>query len=121
MEDRFEIQGLLARYCHTIDDGDIDALMDLFDESATVTLAGKPYEGQERVRKLLSRIRGAQAVKHYCANINIDVDGDAANVVCDYLVTDVKGQALQAGRYQDDLVRVASGWHFTHRRIIPAA
>jgi ketosteroid isomerase-like protein len=121
MEDRFEIQGLLARYCHNFDDGDIDAVLDLFAEGPTVTLAGRPYEGEERIHKLMSAIRGAQATKHYCANMSINVDGDAANVVCDYLVTDVKGQPVQAGRYQDDLVRTASGWHFAHRRIIPAA
>lgn len=129
-DDQVAIEQLLNRYCHKLDRGDIDAVVELFAEEAVLIPeyeGDATYAGKAAVRGWYTRygantVAAVRGLRHKISTAMIEVEGDVATSVC-YLDADAinlkTGQrSLSGGRYEDRLARTADGWRITQRRII---
>ncbi|MGQ7932491.1 nuclear transport factor 2 family protein [Paraburkholderia sediminicola] len=115
IEDKFELQDIMGRYCHLMDDGDA-AWADLFTEDGI--LAGAlpdPVIGRDALRKLPGQVMGRSDgfYRHLLGSVVIDDAGENAAMVRVYnLVTDWRegGNLLRFSRASIDAVKTAEGW-----------
>ncbi len=121
VSDHDEIRQLLVAYCQTCDDGRFEEWTALYVEDATFTVMGTTHTGRADLRAF---IEGAQPLdargKHFLSEPKIELDGDLARCVTDYIFLAGKGADIKvtsAGRYIDDLVRADGRWRFAARRI----
>jgi ketosteroid isomerase-like protein len=130
VEDQVAIEQLLNRYCHKLDRGEVDAVVELFTADAVLVPA---YEGDTRhagraavhawyARYAANTVAAVRGLRHKISTAMIEVDGDTATAVC-YLDADSvnpkTGQrSLVGGRYEDRLVRTPAGWRLCERRIV---
>lgn len=120
MTDTTELSTVVAEYCHRLDDGRFDELLDLFSSNASVEFMGRSFEG-EKIGRFFTKIREARAGRHLCANSVFTVDGDSATGLSDYLFVGIAdGDPPQAGRYEDRYTREGGHWRIASRRIVPA-
>jgi hypothetical protein len=116
-----ELIRLNAQYCHRIDDGELDALLELFDADATIDFAGRRSTGHDQLRQFFTGIQAATAGgRHLCANFDFDVHGTSATGVLDFLLMRTNGDPPMLGRYQDAYRNSDGRWSFASRTIIPA-
>jgi ketosteroid isomerase-like protein len=126
--DQVTIWQLLCRYCHLVDRGNMEDVVELFHPDATLVFPpNPPARGWEAIRKAYDEwVRTAREptvwLRHKISSPYIDVDGDQATAVC-YLTADFllqKKGTIQAlmGRYQDELVRNGERWLFCRRDIL---
>jgi uncharacterized protein (TIGR02246 family) len=126
VHDELAIHRVLARYCHTIDDGAFDEFALLWTDDAEFVLRGTVTRGRDAIRNTIEAMQPPERRgRHLTMNPVVDVDGDAAHVVSDFLFfgrdpgAPAEGTAaLQyLGRYLDDFVRTDAGWQFGRREI----
>jgi 3-phenylpropionate/cinnamic acid dioxygenase small subunit len=117
------IRHTLARYCHTIDDGDFDALGECFTPDAELAAFGRTRNGREAATALLAKAMPADnRGKHLIANISIGelrsgADGTArASVLSDFAFVGKDG-SVTTGRYADEFVSADGGWLIGKREI----
>ncbi|EGD55175.1 hypothetical protein SCNU_09894 [Gordonia neofelifaecis NRRL B-59395] len=125
MSDRLEIQDLLARYSHAIDDKEWDALDEVFTPDAYVDYraAGGVDGPYPEVKAWLASVLPAFPVtQHLVATTKLDLRGDRARartILFNPMVTrDEAGadQVLYVGLwYRDELVRTDAGWRICSR------
>lgn len=123
MTDHEQIQTLLARYCHRMDDERLDDWADLFASDGTFTLMGRSTTGREAIRSFAHRAFSGpdHRGKHLTLNADIEVTGTTATVVSDFLVLfgSERGPYVSVGgRYQDDLVVEDDRWRFASRAVV---
>lgn len=118
------IRTTCTRYCQRCDDGDFSGWAELFAEDATFSVLGRTHEGREACRAFIeAAMPPERRGKHFLGQSEVDIDGDEATAVSDYLFiakVDGGGYAItSAGRYHDRLVREADGeWRFKSREIV---
>jgi hypothetical protein len=116
-----ELTKLTAQYCHRFDDGEIDALVGLFDADATVEFAGRQSTGHQELAAFFRKIQAATAGgRHLCVNPEFDIYGRSATGVLDFLLMRSNGDPPMLGRYHDSYRRTDGRWLFASRTIIPA-
>lgn len=122
---RLEILEVLARYCHTCDDGDFDALVGLFAAGGTFTYGGSTVAGREALRAYFEQVQTSERRgKHLVANPVVELDGDRATVRSDWVfLLHVDGVLTPrlTGRYDDVLVRADGAWLLAERVVSPLA
>ena len=125
--DRQAIIELTGRYCQAVASDDLDALLSLFTEDASLHTQFPPGSGQahsETTGKAALRetYRGTQgmALKPCVHNHIIELDGDSARGFCSFEVRLVQdGVAyIGSGHYHDDYLRVAGDWRFQRRSLV---
>ena len=125
MSDRIEIQDLIARYAHAIDDRDFAALDRVFTPDAVIDytdLGGAKGTLQETKAYLEEAMPRFPAFQHLSATSRIDLDGDRASartILFNPMVMDHEGEqrVFFIGLwYCDELVRTAAGWRISQRR-----
>ena len=112
--DERAIMRLLAEYCHLVDDARYDDLAELFTVDGHFSFGRLTATGRPDLRAWFERnqppeLRG----KHLTANTVIDVDGDDARAVSDFVFlgfADGRLAPLLTGRYRDELRRVDGRW-----------
>jgi hypothetical protein len=124
------IEQLLHRYCHALDRGSIDEVVELFHPDAVLLPAYQSdarLVGREAVRDwYASYDRTLRAnVRHLRHKIScplIEVSGNSATSVCyldaDAVPTGSEEPIVLVGRYEDELVREEGRWWFKERKII---
>lgn len=128
VEDRLDIQELLARYAWTFDMGDVDGFVACFTEDAI--LCEDAFEepdrwtGADGIRAMAQFFFSRPSFpgrQHHVTHILIEGNDDAAVVRSFCLVTDCKGEppfpVRFAGHYLDEVVRTDLGWRFRSRLI----
>ena len=126
-----EIKQLHARYCHTLDFGDIDGLVSCFAPDGGFEIAlvpGHPAtrRGTEALRRSPAGVNTTGHGRHTTLGSITDGDGDTARSLsavmmsCDYGPPVGKGQVTRSqlcatGLYADDLVRVDGRWVYADR------
>src|SRR5262245_24054698 len=122
VDDERAIQRLMARYFHMVDDGAFDELTQLWADDAELLLRGETATGPAAIVTVISarqtpELRGL----HVGANAIIDVEGDTARAVSDFVFMRREGGPDPVvkfiGRYVDRFVRTAEGWRFSRREI----
>lgn len=121
------IENLLYRYAECIDQGDLDALADLFTHGRICGVENGPpetvFEGRDRVRSLYDatvQLHGrTPKTKHVTTNAQIQVDGDTATARSYYLVTQATDslplQIIITGHYHDTFRVIDGTWWFDTR------
>lgn len=117
------IRRTLARYCHTIDDGDFAALAECFADEAQLEAFGRTRSGREAVTALLAKAMPPEnRGRHLTLNTVIgdltagDDDADRARVLSDFVFVGKDG-SITTGRYADEFVCVAGNWLIGRREI----
>jgi SnoaL-like domain len=96
---------------------DLDLMMSLFADGATLSVGGKTYTGKDQVRSYFATIAGSfQPQNKWVAytpaqRIRININGDQAHLYFECLYVDVVGKQIAAHTFSDDnLVRVGDKW-----------
>jgi 3-phenylpropionate/cinnamic acid dioxygenase small subunit len=127
MSDHEELTALVHSYARLLDEGDLDAVVALFDHSTWRSLPnGSLLRGSEEVKPVyvtLMAQSGKRRTKHLITNLTITVDPDAttASSHCHWTVLEGApggpiGPTL-SGQYTDAFEKVRDGWRFTDRLI----
>ena len=119
MSDEDAIRRTIAQYCQLCDDGRFDEWADLYTDDASVSVMGKTYTGRADVKAFIEKGQAPERRgKHLCFNSIIDIDGDSARAITDYVFIDKQHAITSAGRYHDRLIRQPDRWRFAERRIL---
>jgi 3-phenylpropionate/cinnamic acid dioxygenase small subunit len=117
VQDKLEIQELLARYARGVDDRDWDLYRSVFTEDAHIdyTSAGAIAGARDEVAAFLAKVFVTIPwSQHFITNIEIELDGDAAHVrALFYNPLQLPGMnepSFCGGSYHHDVVRTADGW-----------
>jgi hypothetical protein len=117
--DEAEIRRLLAEYCHMIDDGAFDDLVERFAPDGTFAFGDLAATGREAILLWFHKMMAPQRRgKHLTTNILVDVDGDHATAASDFLFLGFVDGALVpviVGRYHDELRRLDDRWVIQRR------
>lgn len=121
VEDRLDIQDLLARYNQAIDGGDGEAWAETF---APDGIFHSDRRGTHQGRETLAafaRERHADGGprRHWTNNVVIEGDGDEATMRVYLLMLSVDGapELMGTARYEDQLRRIDGAWKFVRRDI----
>jgi hypothetical protein len=127
MADRFRIQDLLYREARAIDTRDWSLWRTCYTEDADIDWRGNDAirARRDEAGEWLSKVSEnfpAPAYQHFCANIEIDLDGDHARTRTLQLIP-ISLPSGDGGRqmgfcgiwFEDELVRVGRGWKIARR------
>ena len=124
VEDKDAIRELLARYCFLLDGYRLDEFAALFTADGEWISRNGTAKGPAAIEQLLRGMVPEPAPgkrrKHFTTNIIIDLAGDSATVISNFLVvrdSDVGPTIAVAGTYDDIVVRTDAGWKFKSRRL----
>jgi 3-phenylpropionate/cinnamic acid dioxygenase small subunit len=131
VNDRGEIENLMALYTEALDDARFDALGALF-AAGTVTIEGGPHSGatasgQDDVTALYRSIvvlddAGRTGTRHFITNVFVETDGDTARARSYFAVTQQTAvlplQIVACGAYRDEYRRDGARWRFAIRHIV---
>jgi len=124
LADKDAIRELLARYCFLLDGFRLGEFASLFTADGEWISRNGQATGPEAIERLLRGLVPEPAPgrrrKHFTANIVIELAGDSATVISNFLVVrdGETGPAIAvAGTYDDIVVRTADGWKFKSRRL----
>jgi ketosteroid isomerase-like protein len=119
VSDEDAIRRTIAQYCQLCDDGRFDEWADLYTDDATFSVMGMTYTGRADVKAFIEKGQAPERRgKHLCFNSIIDIDGDSARAITDYVFIDKQHAITSAGRYHDRLIRQPDRWRFAERRIL---
>jgi SnoaL-like domain len=121
LRDELAVKRTLAAYCHLCDDGDFARLVELFTLDGSVAFGEEVVTGRDALMIwFANRQRPERRGKHLTMNIIVDVDGNRAEAVSDYVFLRlVDGAVIPAiaGRYRDRLGRDGTRWMIERRDI----
>jgi ketosteroid isomerase-like protein len=122
MDDECAIRRLMAHYCHLVDDGAFDELLQLWADDAQLVLRGETATGPAAIAAVISGLQTPERRGiHVGANAIIDVEGDTARALSDFVFMRREGTpdpiVKFVGRYADQFVRTREGWRFRRREI----
>ena len=122
MDDECAIRRLMAHYCHLVDDGAFDELLQLWADDAQLVLRGETATGPAAIVAVISGLQTPERRGiHVGANAIIDVEGDTARALSDFVFMRREGTpdpiVKFVGRYADQFVRTHEGWRFRRREI----
>ena len=124
ISDRMEIEQLLIRYCHAIDERDWDAYRSVYTDDAIIDDigAGPGNTVGQMVEFLQNALKKVVLIQHAISTSRVDIDGDTANAktVCHCPVVLDRGDGqtemyFQGLWYEDELVRTIDGWKISKR------
>lgn len=124
ISDRFQIQDLLADYCHAIDTQQFDLLDDIFTEDAFIdytAVGGAKGNLSETKAYLVKALEKFSGMQHMLGLPQIRIEGDkaSARTICFnpmVLQKDGAPHVFFVGIwYVDELVRTGAGWRIKHR------
>lgn len=118
-DDIVAIQQLASAYCHHMDDGNGEALADLFTADGVLEITDLVTStGRDEIIGNGSMFpQVIPGGRHIVQNVLVEGDGDQATVRA-YLSNVIAGDTpvqKQTGVYRDQVVRVDGEWRFSHR------
>lgn len=113
-DDHVAITQLLARYCLTLDEGDVESWLALFTDDAVFEVYGRSFAGHDGLRRMVS---GAPGGLHLGGPPVIEMlEVDRARTRQNLLFVDRASGASRRALYDDELRRTPAGWRFARRR-----
>ena len=113
-DDTEAIRHLLAEYCLACDECRFDDFARLFGDDGVMHAFRRDWSGFDT---LVGFISNAPEGIHMNTGVRIDLDGDHAKVLSNFVFFTHDQQVGSMGLYQDDVVRTADGWRFARREI----
>jgi hypothetical protein len=124
VEDKDAIRELMARYCFLLDGYRLTEFAALFTADGEWISRNGNAAGPEGIENLLRGLVPEPAPgnrrKHFTANIIIELSGDTATAISNFLVvrdSEAGPVIAVAGTYDDTVVRTPGGWKFKSRRL----
>jgi 3-phenylpropionate/cinnamic acid dioxygenase small subunit len=124
LEDKESIRELLARYCFLLDGYKLGEFAALFTADGEWISRNGTAKGPAAIEALLRGLVPEPAPgrrrKHFTANVIIDLAGDSATVISNFLVvrdSEAGPVVAVAGTYDDVVVRTGQGWKFKSRKL----
>lgn len=125
LEAKEDIREVMAQYNYSVDNVDLESLMELFlEDAAVVTEQWGACKGKKEIKafyeRILSPTSGLYNMRHYAANPVIKIKGDEATETSYFHETaEVGGKAIVvAGSYEDRFKRDAKGqWRYQEKKI----
>lgn len=121
LTDKLEIHEQLARYARGVDTRDWELWRSVFTEDAVVdySRSGIPSAPRDEVAAFLeSAFESIAWATHHVTNIEVDLDGDEADVRAMFYnpmqLPGVDGASATGGYYRHRFVRTAAGWKSRH-------
>ncbi len=133
MSDKEEIMSLLNRYSHTVDGGDIDGFVALYDKGEWYVADTPPNRGSKAVfdnvlSKVIIYADGTPRTRHVNSNIELQIDEKDGTAAGQRYVTVLQQtdslplQAIFSGHYHDEFVKENGKWRFAktviHRPLV---
>jgi 3-phenylpropionate/cinnamic acid dioxygenase small subunit len=124
-----EVRRTLALYAHRHDSRDVDGYAELFARDGSFVSARAEHRGRGAVKEFIADLYRTQPkdrrTKHLCANSIVDVDGQTARAVTDFVAYERLGDGAwrvhTIGQYQDRLILEDGMWRFAERRVVSGA
>ena len=123
ISDRIQIDDVLARYCHAVDERDWETYRTIFTEDAViddVVTGGIRSDVEDHIVYLQRALSNIRLSQHTISTILLDVVGDSATAkvqcVCPMVVAMPNGAAqtmLLGVRYRDRFSRVNGRWRIS--------
>ena len=126
IEDKLEINELIARYNVAIDSGDAVGWARTFTPDGVFDGIVGRFEGRDEIADFARRYwtdpqyEDFRSCQHWVNNVLIEGDGDAATPRADHQMvqpTKSGGRILLVARYNDTLRRLDGEWLFSRRRV----
>jgi hypothetical protein len=121
-DDFVEIQQLLSRYCHVVDNKQWEQLASIFTPDASVTVAGiyPRTTGIEAIIPLYSTVM-RHPLAHESTSLIVTEETDSVTRLASKWVTVRANGNAGAGVYEDEVVHTADGWRIKERVARPVA
>jgi ketosteroid isomerase-like protein len=121
VQDRFDLQELIARYSIARDDRDIETLIGLFAENAIFERAGRTVEGRERIRDFfLASMSRYDLTTHTTHSQVLESVSETVvrGIVTGHAELVLEGKLVVASyRYADEYRRTQQGWRLGRRSL----
>lgn len=127
MSNHEELTALVHRSARLLDQGDLDAVVALFEHSTWRSLPnGSLLRGSEEVRPVYAQLmaqNGERSTKHLITNLTISVEPDATSASSHCCWTVLAGaperpiEVTLSGQYTDTFEKVDGRWRFSDRLI----
>ena len=121
------IRRTLAQYAHCHDNRDVEGYVGLFAQEGRFVgaAANASHAGHPAIRTFITSTYANQPAnrrtKHLCGNSLIDMAGDTAEAITDFVAYERLGEepwrVHTIGRYYDRLILVDGEWRFAERRV----
>jgi 3-phenylpropionate/cinnamic acid dioxygenase small subunit len=123
------VRRTLALYAHRHDNRDAEGYAALFAVDGRFVSARAEHRGRGEVKGFIADLYRSQPAdrrtKHLCGNSVIDVDGQTATAITDFVAYERLGdgpwQVHTVGQYRDRLVLEDGEWRFAERRVVTGA
>ena len=112
--DELAIRRLLDEYCLRLEVNRFEDWLDLFTADTVYDVFGKSLNGREEVSAML--LQAPHGV-HVPGATRIEIDGDRAEAIQNYLFIPNSDDRWNAGWYQRTLTRTADAWKIAHTRV----
>ncbi|GGU94655.1 hypothetical protein GCM10010495_00030 [Kitasatospora herbaricolor] len=115
-----EIRRLFALFSHVFDNGEVDALDQVFAADGVVELArtGSVFQGLDAIRKFNLSL-GEHSPDHHTVDTVLSVDEDGTVRGRSRYLAILPDGTLHNGDYFDVLVHTEAGWRIAYRRSVP--
>jgi uncharacterized protein (TIGR02246 family) len=118
--DRFAIQDLCARYCHTIDSQDSEGWAQCFAPDGIFEFDGWAIRGREALKQYAEVHAQVMRCRHMTLNHLYEIRGNEAtgtSTTVVTLATEGGYKIFGQGAYTDRLVKQAEGWRIAYRKV----
>ncbi|WP_371481797.1 nuclear transport factor 2 family protein [Kitasatospora sp. NBC_00315] len=115
-----DIRRLFALFAHVFDNGEVDALDQVFAEDGVIELArtGTVFQGLAAIRAFNLSL-GEHSPDHHTLDTVLSVDEDGTVRGRSRYLAILPDGSVHNGDYFDVLVHTARGWRIAHRRSVP--
>jgi hypothetical protein len=114
LADKLAIREILDEYCLRLEVNTFAEWLELFTEDAIYEVYGKTLRGRAEIAALLSK---APHGVHLGGALRIELDGDRADTVQNYMFHGDEEKFSNKGWYYRTLVRTEKGWKISHTRV----
>ncbi len=111
LADNLAIRSLLAEYCLRLEVNPFEEWMELFTPDTVYEVYRRTLRGREEVAAMLSQ---APHGLHLGGPIRIELKGDSAQTIQNYLFINGQNKEWNMGWYYRTLVRTENGWKISH-------
>ena len=125
IEDRYQIEQALRRYCRGVDRGDAELIRSVYHDDATDDHGGFKGKGVDFAERVVEAMRGRmQSTMHNLHQTNISFNGDAARVetyfTAYHRLLEGSTSLLETfgGRYVDRFEKRSGDWKIADRVVV---
>jgi|AP95_1055475.scaffolds.fasta_scaffold00478_6 hypothetical protein len=108
------VRRLLAEYCLAADECRYDDWARLFGDDGVMVAFRRDWSGFEALTGFISN---APQGLHLNTSVRIDIDGDQATALSNFVFFNLDRELSSMGLYADTLIREGDGWRFARREI----